>query len=232
LLPRGATDDSRRRQARSLVVEAYETIKRQILDNTLTPGAQFLEGDLSKRLGMSRTPMREALIRLESEGLVEVSPRHGMRVLPVSPEDMEQIYEILTALEASAAELLARRRPDATALAPMETACDAMEEAIANDDLAAWAAADEAFHTHLVNLCGNPRLASICLKFRDQSHRVRMITLPLRPKPVSSTKDHRALLGAIRDGDAAKAREIHQSHRIAGGNLLVDLLRRYNLKHL
>jgi DNA-binding GntR family transcriptional regulator len=217
---------------RTLVDKAYQTIKSQILDVTLVPGTQVLEGELSERLGMSRTPIREALIRLQSEGLVELSPRHGMRVLPVSPEDMEQIYQILTALEATAAELLALRKPDKAQLAPMVAACDAMEVAIAGDDLEAWAAADEDFHTRLVTLCGNDRLAAICLNFRDQSHRVRRITLRLRPKPVSSTKDHRALVGAIRKGDAKRAREIHQTHRIAGGMLLVDLLRRHDLKNL
>jgi DNA-binding GntR family transcriptional regulator len=232
LLDREANVVSKKGQTRSLASEAYRIIKDQILDNTLTPGAQFLESDLSKRLGMSRTPMREGLIKLESEGLVEVSPRHGMRVRPVSPDDMQEIYEILTALEATAAELLARRKPDETTLAPMAAACDAMEAALKNSDLERWAAADEAFHSHLVNLCGNSRLAALCLKFRDQSHRVRMITLPLRPKPVSSTKDHRALLQAIHRGDAAKAREIHRAHRVAGGDMLVGLLKRYNLKNL
>ena len=227
--PRGS---EKKRQPRSLGASAYDTIKRQILDNTLDPGVQILEGDLSKRLGMSRTPIREALIRLQSEGLVEVSPRHGMRVLPVSPVDMEQIYQILTALESTAAEALAQRDPSAKDLAPMVAACDAMEAALEADDLKGWAAADEAFHGDLLNLCGNPRLAAICFNFWDQSHRVRMITLGLRPKPVSSTKDHRALLGAIRKGDAARAREIHRAHRIAGGNMLVGLLRLYNLKSL
>src|SRR4051812_30542921 len=101
------------RPSRSRVHDAYDTIKRQIMDNELGPGEQVLERDLALRLGVSRTPVHEALIRLESEGLVEVLPRHGMRVLPVSPEDMLQIYEILTSLESTAAELLAELRPAA-----------------------------------------------------------------------------------------------------------------------
>ena len=231
-MPVAKAKPTRQQTARTLVDDAYATLKAQILDNTLTPGAQMLEGELALRLGMSRTPIREALIRLQSEGLVEISPRHGMRVLPVSPDDIEHIYQILIALEATAAALLARRRPSATELAPMAAACDAMEKAIARDDLDAWAAADEAFHTHLVTACGNVRLAAICLNFRDQSRRVRRITLRLRPKPVASTKAHRSLLGAIRKGDAGRARALHEAHRIAGGTMLVDLLRRHNLKGL
>ena len=92
----------------SLVDDAYLAIRRRILDNVYPPGHQALEGDLAGELGISRTPVREALIRLANEGLVEVVPRHGMRVLPVSPTDMREIYVVLTALESAAAELLAQ----------------------------------------------------------------------------------------------------------------------------
>jgi DNA-binding GntR family transcriptional regulator len=220
------------RPPRSRVHDAYDTIKRQILENELGPGEQVLERDLALRLGVSRTPVHEALIRLESEGLVEVLPRHGMRVLPVSPEDMLQIYQILTSLESTAAELLAQRRPTAAELEPMRAACDAMEAALDLDDLAAWARADEEFHARLLELCGNSRLAGICFNFWDQTHRVRMTTLPLRPKPVSSTHDHRALLDAILAGDSGKARELHRAHRTRGGEVMVGLLTRYNLRHM
>ena len=69
----------------SLVDVAYATMRRRILDNAWPPGLRALEQELAQELGMSRTPVREALIRLRKEGLVEVVPRHGMRVLPVSP---------------------------------------------------------------------------------------------------------------------------------------------------
>jgi DNA-binding GntR family transcriptional regulator len=99
----------------SLVDAAYEQIRRRILDNAWPPGHRALEQEVALALGMSRTPVREALMRLQAEGLVEVIPRHGMRVLPVSPTDMREICQILTALECMAAELLA-----AQARAPAE----------------------------------------------------------------------------------------------------------------
>ena len=92
---------------------------------------------------MSRTPVREALIRLSNEGLVEVVPRHGMRVLPVSAADMDEIYRVIGSLEATAAEIIAERRPKAAELKPLEDATRAMDVALKADDLAAWAAADE-----------------------------------------------------------------------------------------
>jgi DNA-binding GntR family transcriptional regulator len=226
------TRPAAKRRTGPLVSIAYETIKKRILDNSFPVGEQMLEGELSEALGMSRTPVREALIRLEGEGLVQVTPRHGMKVLPVSPNDMEEIYQILTALESEAAELVALRQLDPAELAPLEASCTEMEAALAADDLQAWAQADEAFHSRLLTLCGNQRLLALCFNFWDQTHRVRMITLRLRPRPDSSTQDHRAVLNAIRNGDAAQARETHRAHRAKGGRMLVDLLTSLNLRGL
>jgi len=101
-----------RRRAAPLVTQAYAELKRRILDHEYPAGHQATEPDVAADLGMSRTPVREALIRLAQEGLVEVVPRRGMRVVPLSPADMQEIYEVLTALESEAAGLAARPRPD------------------------------------------------------------------------------------------------------------------------
>ena len=144
----------------SLVEQAYQAIRRRILDNVYPPGHQALEGELADQLGISRTPVREALIRLQKEGLVEVVPRHGMRVLPVSPADMAEIYTVLTALECAAAELVAARGPSERELKPLTEASRDMDRALKTDDLDAWAAADERFHRTLAELAGT-----------DQQHR-------------------------------------------------------------
>lgn len=211
---------------------AYDEIKRRILDNEMPAGTQVLESELADLLGMSRTPVREAMIRLADDGLVEVRPRHGMRVLPVSADDMREIYQVLTALEASAASALAERglAPDEIQL--LRTALEEMDAALARDDLAAWARADQAFHWHLVDLCGNARLRSAVAACLDQSHRVRMLTLRLRPKPLASNTDHRALVEAIEARDPERARAIHHRHRSEAGRMLVELLERSGLTQL
>jgi len=213
----------------SLVDAAYRTMRRRILDNAWAPGFRALEQELALTLGMSRTPVREALIRLANEGLVEVVPRHGMRVLPVSASDMDEIYQVLGSLEATAAELVAARKPGASDIAPLEAASRAMDAALKRDDLDAWAEADERFHKHLVELCGNRLLAATVHNFWDRAHRARMFTLRLRPKPVHSTREHMDLVRAIRKGDAAAAREIHRSHRDRGRRELTTILARYRL---
>jgi DNA-binding GntR family transcriptional regulator len=222
----------RARTPTTFVAEAYSVIRERILNNDLAPGTQILEHDLAAQLGMSRTPVHEALVRLQHAQLVKITPRHGMTVLPVSPDDMEEIYEVLTSLEATAAQLLACKKPRKADLEPMQTACEAMERALERDDLQAWAAADEAFHRQLLTQCGNRRIATICFNFWDQAHRVRMITLHMRPKPVSSTAHHRSLLKALLRGDGAAAHRIHSNQRMESGKMLVDLLRRYSLKQL
>src|SRR3546814_18081272 len=95
---------------------------------------------------MSRTPVREALIRLAQEGMVEVRPRHGMRVLPVSVADMREIYEILAGLEAAAAGAAARHGVSGQQLAALEQAVADMETAERRDDRAAWAAGARPIH--------------------------------------------------------------------------------------
>jgi DNA-binding GntR family transcriptional regulator len=210
----------------------YQRLKQRILDNEYAPGTQVLEQDLASDLGLSRTPVREALIRLQQEGLVEVVPRHGMRVLPLSPRDMREIYTVLTSLEPTAAELLAARRPSAEEIAPLVDACATMEAALAAGDRLAWAKADEKFHRMLVELCGNRRLASMVMTVWEQSHRARMFTLKLRPLPVESTREHRAALDAILAGDAARARDIYRTHRERARDTLMAIIEQYGLSQL
>lgn len=210
----------------------YTTLRRMILGTELPPGSNVLLEDLALRLGVSRTPIREALIRLEQEGLVEIRPRHGMRVLPVSIADMREIYQLLTALEALAAELAASRGLTATELRKLETAVDDMDHALTIDDLDAWAEADATFHALLVAYSRNRRLQSLVAGVVDQSHRVRRLTLRLRSKPISSNTDHRAVVDAIRRRDAKAAARLHRRHRKASGAVLIGILERLNLNHV
>jgi DNA-binding GntR family transcriptional regulator len=211
---------------------AYREIKSRILENEFPAGSIMLEQELAALLEMSRTPVREALIRLAREGMIDVRPRHGMRVLPVSANDMREIYQILTALEAEAAAQIARDGAPAARLAELRAAVAEMDEALAADDLDAWARADDHFHRVILASCGNERLKAIIEQFMDQSHRVRKLTLKLRPKPVSSNDDHRALVDAIERGDAETAWRIHHTHRQRNGRRLVELLERHGLGQL
>ena len=216
----------------SLVDAAYEQIRRRILDNVWPPGHRALEQEVALALGMSRTPVREALMRLSGEGLVKVIPRHGMRVLPVSPTDMREIYEILTALECMAAELLARRQPSAAELKPLIVATKAMDKALKLEDLDAWAVADERFHAQLLELAGNRQLQATVLNYWDRAHRARLFTLRLRPKPVNSTKEHMQMVERLRAGDAEGAARVTRAHRERANRELLVIFDRFKLAQM
>jgi DNA-binding GntR family transcriptional regulator len=153
-------------------------------------------------------------------------------VLPVSPTDMREIYEILTALECLAAELLARRRPSDAELKPLVDATKAMDKALRADDLDAWAAADERFHAQLVELAGNRQLQATVLNYWDRAHRARMFTLRLRPKPVTSTKEHMRMVERLLAGDVEGAARVTRAHRERANRELVVIFERFRLAQM
>jgi DNA-binding GntR family transcriptional regulator len=218
----------------SLVDDAYRKLKDAIRENDFSPGYQGSEQEIASRLGMSRTPVHEAVIRLQEEGLVRVLPRRGVVVCAISAVDMREIYGVIIALEAAAAELLAER-PSQERLSTareLEAANKAMENALKKDDLITWAKADESFHKLLIEHSGNQRLLRMYHTIMDQSHRARMITLRIRPKPEGSVREHRAIVDAIKRGSPSEARELAKQHRVHARNQLIPLLEQVGLRHL
>jgi len=214
------------------VDDAYDRMKVEILSNRMPPGFQAPEPEIAARLGMSRTPVREALIRLEADGLVKLIPRRGARVLPISTEDMREIYEILTALEPEVAARLAERKPSRNELESLIQANADMERALEEDNLDVWATADDRFHRQLLDLHGNRRLTAFANTLFDQAYRARAVTLRLRKPPVKSTKDHGEILDRILAGDAQGARRLFRRHRKRAAAELLQILENFRLPQL
>ena len=215
----------------SLVESAYVALKAAILSNTFPPGYQAAESDVASQLGMSRTPVHEAAIRLQAEGLVEVQSRKGILVCAISSSDIREIYELTMAFEGMAAEVLAQQPRSAVkeqVLDRLEAETAAMEAALKKGDLDRWAAADDQFHRLLTGECGNSRLARMAGTIRDQTHRTRLLTLRLRPKPLNAATEHRAIIEAIRCGDARAAAENAVEHRRRASEIMIPLLREMN----
>lgn len=218
--------------AASNTQRAIRMLRDLIFSGDLSPGSDHLETELAARLGMSRTPVREAALSLQAQGLVEVRPRRGIRVLGVSSQDMCEIYDVLTLLESHAAERAAGQGYGSDDLRALEAAIDEMDTALARDDREAWARADDAFHLELVRLGGNQRIEAIVAMMADQVRRARAMTLYMRPSPVRSNADHRAVYAAIAAGHPDQARRLHQSHRRAARDMLVGLLAKHKLHRL
>lgn len=158
---------------RSRADEVYEQLKRDVAEFKLVPGDRFTESELSERLGVSRTPVRQALFRLRQEGYVEVLFRSGWRVLPFDFDQFEQLYDLRMVLETTAAQRLcadgARVNRDLIEqlsaiwlVAVSERSSDAVQ-------VARW---DEAFHCSLVAAAGNAELTRV---HRDVTERIRII---------------------------------------------------------
>jgi DNA-binding GntR family transcriptional regulator len=218
----------------SLVDEAYAALKQAIRDTVFAPGYQGSEQEIAVRLGMSRTPVHEAIIRLQEDGLVRVLSKRGVLICPLAPQDIREIYEVVIAVESMAAELLAAL-PAAVRAAvadELEAATAAMDAALAQGDLPGWAEADDRFHRLLVERCGNGRLRRIAQTVTDQAHRARMLTLRLRARPVDSAQAHRLIVAAVRVGDAGEAHRYARAHRVAARDEIVPLIEHIGLRQL
>ncbi|SFK88065.1 transcriptional regulator, GntR family [Loktanella salsilacus] len=211
---------------------AVQSLRELIFCGELPAGSDHLEAELAERFGMSRTPVREAALVLESQGLVEMRPRKGIRILPVSADDMREIYDVLTELESLAAQQAALQGYQASDLKNLEAAINDMDDAIKAGDLDAWAQADDRFHTELVRLGKNARIEAIVAMMSDQVKRARALTLFMRPLPVKSNEDHRMVFEAIKRGDADAAHRIHKSHRQNAKDMLIALLRTNRLSRI
>jgi DNA-binding GntR family transcriptional regulator len=217
---------------RSSSHRAIEELRALIFSGELAGGSNHLESELAVRLKMSRTPIREAALALEAQGLLEMRPRKGVRILAISPNDMREIYEILTALESVSARNAAQIGYSEDQLAGLAGAIDSMDNALAADDMRAWADSDDQFHSELVRLGGNVRIKNVVSMMADQVRRARAMTLFMREKPHKSNRDHRQVLDAIRDGQADVAYRVHHAHRTQAQSTLLDLLDRHQLHNI
>jgi DNA-binding GntR family transcriptional regulator len=207
---------------------AYRDMRQRILDGAMPAGSQFLEQELAEMLGMSRTPVREALIRLQDERLVEVKPRRGARILGVSADELYDIYEITSDLEASALRRLARTGLKPPALQRVEQALAGMEQATAAKNLNDWLKWDHQFHEALVDAAGNQRLTEIFRGLMAQVYAARHSTLAARSIPTVSNDEHAAIFAAVRSGDGELAHKLMLEHRLRSRAALVGYLKAGN----
>jgi DNA-binding GntR family transcriptional regulator len=213
---------------------AYETIKVWIQTARVSPGGLIDEADAAKQLSMGRTPVREALLRLQAEGYIEIGRGKGIRVLPLSTADMRQIYQVISGLEVVAVSLLARRQPSRKDLHTLIEATSEMQRAARDGAIDLWGEADERFHRELLWLSGNPKLHAVGSHLRDLAKRAHMVAVRLQTDAYRSrsTANHRALIKAVLSGDAEGAAAHHLEQRERGENALVGIVEKFNLMSL
>ena len=196
-------------QAESLAEKAYVAIRRLIVTLELGPGSVINERELVERLGIGRTPVREALRRLAQEGLVEVYPRRGMFVTDVDVRKLALVSEVRVALEPEAARLAAERATDAER-AELQELLDELDAAGADDH--ALMALDERIHRAVYRCARNDLLATTLEQYYVLALRIWTIALDRQHELNDAVQGHRALLEAIHDGDGERAAATMRAH--------------------
>ncbi len=214
------------------VESAYERLKSEILRGELPPGFQAPEPEIAGRLGMSRTPVREALIRLEAERLVDLVPRRGAKVLPISQKEFCDIFEILAVLGALAARKAAARDLSNGDFPDMSGVLDDADGALAAGDIEAWARIDDRFHRLLARGSGNVRLEGTITGLLDQVYRANMVLLRLNKAPAADPGDHRLVVEALKAGQGEAAAGIVRDNRLSALQSMKRLLDISGLLHV
>jgi DNA-binding GntR family transcriptional regulator len=200
--------------AQSLSDRAYFAIRELIVTLELSPGSIVSERGLQKRLGVGRTPVREALQRLEGESLIEVYPRRGIFVSNVNVLDLGVLSEVRIALEGFAARLAAERATAADKAATAELIAD-LEELSATADERLLIDLDQRIHRHVYRCAHNSFLETTLDGYYVLTLRIWFLALDRVNRLGDAVKEHLELLVAIRDGDPARAEDAMKRH-VAG----------------
>jgi DNA-binding GntR family transcriptional regulator len=196
---------------RTLWERVHEFLREEILADHLPPGAELQEVALAEKLGVSRGPIREALGRLSTEGLVTIRPRNGAVVRSLSKDEFVEAYQVREALETFALRLAVPRLTSDN-LARLQSLIAQMVQQANADDVAAFFRTNSTFHEALVEASGNRRLCEMHRQLDRQLGRYRMRSLALRGNLQQSITEHRELLGAIEAGDTDGAVALLSEH--------------------
>jgi DNA-binding GntR family transcriptional regulator len=205
--------------ALSATTRVYQHLKRAILEQLHPGGTLLTEAEIAEAVGVSRTPVREALLRLEAEGLVALYPKRGALVLPVSAREIDEVIEARILVEGHAASRAWERR---SALADvLEPMLLAMREARAAGDAIAFMEADRSFHAAVVESAGNRILADLYHRLRDRQMRMGVAVMHVSPGRMDQAlTDHEAMIAALRaDSPERFTHLVHDHVATAAANI-------------
>jgi DNA-binding GntR family transcriptional regulator len=194
----------------------HQHLREEILANRLPAGTELSEVALARELGVSRGPIRESIVRLAAEGLVLVRPRRGAVVRSLSHDEFVEAYQVREALEMMAVQLAVPRLIESDFVA-LEQLNDELETYAAKGDVGGFFETNVLFHRAFVGASANDTLGEIHRQLIGQMGRYRMQSLSLRGNLQRSIAEHRAIVGAAREGDSARAARLMGEHiRVPG----------------
>jgi DNA-binding GntR family transcriptional regulator len=189
----------------------YSHVKQAVLDRRYEGGTLLTEGELAETVGVSRTPVREALLRLEVEGLLKLYPKKGALVLAVSAQEIRDVVETRLLIE----EFAVRKAVPASSalLGRLAELLDEQRSWAVVGDLAAFTSADRAFHLEIVRSAGNEIMSKLYEQLRDRQLRMGVALLEANPERITRTlNEHEEVLDALRGGDGEAAAACVRQH--------------------
>lgn len=189
----------------------FNTLRQAILKGEFQPGERLMEIQLAQRLGVSRTPIREAIRKLELEGLVVMIPRKGAEVAKITEKNMRDVLEVRLALEKLAIELACQRITDEE-IKQLEISSQQFCQTTVSKDLLTMAQADERFHDVIYNATKNKRLIQMLNNLREQMYRYRIEYIKDIETHEGLVKEHEDILQALREKNLEAASAMIQNH--------------------
>lgn len=219
---------SSRRSVRAPEWQRVHTIIREsILDVSLPPGSSLSELDIARQCGTSRTPVREALLRLAEEGLIEIRPQRGTYVTQMELSRLAEALFIRQALESAVLRTLATLPNRAELVDELAGTIAAQERAMQAGNVAETLLADERFHRQLFDLAGLSGVWPLILQVRDLHHRIRAIAVPELGSAKNAVADHRLILSALERGSGDAAEDALRKHLARNLDLAREVARRH-----
>lgn len=189
----------------------FETLRKAILTGTLEPGERLREVQLAERLGVSRTPVREAIRKLELEGLVSMVPRRGAEVARITDKNLRDVLEVRRHLDALCAEL-ACARINEEQIGRLRNSCDEFERAVRSKDLDEIARRDVEFHDVILEATKNTRLIQLVHNLSEQMYRFRFEYIKNAKMHEMLIREHRTICESIASGEVEKASQAAKLH--------------------
>ncbi|MFZ5592238.1 MAG: GntR family transcriptional regulator [Bacillota bacterium] len=189
----------------------FESLREAIIQGRLKPGERLMEIQLAEEMGVSRTPVREAIRKLELEGFVVMVPRKGAYVAGISVKDIVDVFEVRAALEALAAGLAAERATEEE-LEELERSLVQISEVTGREDIDALVETDINFHELIYKACRNERLVQILTHLKEQITRFRTTSLSQPGRSKHAVEEHRKIVEAISDRNVELASTLAREH--------------------
>jgi len=192
--------------------KVYRILKVRIIKGDLKPGKKILEINIAEQLGVSRTPVREAIKGLAAEGLVKMIPNQGAVIINVSIEDLQEVLQIRRVLEGLAVSIAAEKISKEETK-KLEKITKKMSICISKNDIVAYSKLNAEFHNLILHVCGNKRLMKICNNLSSSDHRFRIRSLRDNPERLKySLQEHQEIMEALNRRNSEQADKLSQKH--------------------